>query len=86
MTIQLRVSGPRGEEKVIDVCENEEDLKKITVKQLREKITRELEISADIRMVYRTEQLEESDLLLSYGIRHMSTIHTLLMLPGGIIG
>ncbi|KAK5858701.1 hypothetical protein PBY51_002822 [Eleginops maclovinus] len=86
MTIQLRVNGPRGEEKVIDVCENEEDLKKMTVKQLRDKIARELEINGDIRMVYRTEPLDESSLLLSYGIRHMSTIHTLLMLPGGIMG
>uniref|UniRef100_A0A8C4E8X3 Ubiquitin-like domain-containing protein n=1 Tax=Dicentrarchus labrax TaxID=13489 RepID=A0A8C4E8X3_DICLA len=84
MKIQVKVNGPRGEEKVIDLCDSEEQLKRFTVMQLKEKITKELVIGEDIRMVFRTEQLQESSLLLSYGIKHLSTIHTLLMLPGGI--
>lgn len=44
MIIQLKVIGPGGEEKIIDLCHNEEQLKKITVRQLREKLTKELGI------------------------------------------
>lgn len=35
-------------------------------------------------MVYRSNELQESSLLTCYGIRHMSTVHTVLMLPGGV--
>ncbi|KAJ4948545.1 hypothetical protein JOQ06_020078 [Pogonophryne albipinna] len=86
MKVQLRVNGPRGDEKVLDLCEDEEDLKRLTVLQLKKRIVRDMKIGDDIRMVFRTEILEESSLLLSYGIKHMSTIHTLLMLPGGMMG
>ncbi|KAI3376363.1 hypothetical protein L3Q82_016831 [Scortum barcoo] len=71
MKIQLKVSGPRGDEKIIDLCENEEQLKKITVMQLKKKIAQELKTSDDIRMVFRTEPLEEMAVLSSYGIRHI---------------
>ncbi|TMS02294.1 hypothetical protein E3U43_007834 [Larimichthys crocea] len=84
MGIQLKVNGPKGEEIVMDLCDNTEEFKKITVKQLKKKIVRQFGISDEIRLVFRTEPLEDSSLLLSYGIRHMSTIHTLLMLPGGL--
>uniref|UniRef100_A0A3P8S744 Ubiquitin-like domain-containing protein n=1 Tax=Amphiprion percula TaxID=161767 RepID=A0A3P8S744_AMPPE len=81
--IQLKVNGPRGEEKIIDLCDDEEQMKRITVLHLKKKIEHELRIIHDIRMVFRTQTLEESSLLSSYGIKHMSTIQTLLMLPGG---
>ncbi|GLD53820.1 ubiquitin-60S ribosomal protein L40-like protein [Lates japonicus] len=84
MVFQLKVNGPRGEEKIIDLCNTEEQMKNITVMQLKKKIVRELVIIDDIRMVYGTEQLEEMSLLSSYGIQHLSTIHTLLVLPGGV--
>uniref|UniRef100_A0A8C4GJF0 Ubiquitin-like domain-containing protein n=1 Tax=Dicentrarchus labrax TaxID=13489 RepID=A0A8C4GJF0_DICLA len=84
MPIQVKVNGPRGEEKIIDLCDSEEQLKRITVKDLKTKIAQELRISMFTSLFSLTEQLEESCLLLSYGIKHLSTIHTLLMLPGGI--
>uniref|UniRef100_A0AAQ5XQS0 Ubiquitin-like domain-containing protein n=1 Tax=Amphiprion ocellaris TaxID=80972 RepID=A0AAQ5XQS0_AMPOC len=83
MAVQLKVNGPRGEEKIIDLCDDEEQMKRITVLHLKKKIEHELRIIHDIRMVFRTQTLEESSLLSSYGIKHMSTIQTLLMLPGG---
>ncbi|KAF1380687.1 hypothetical protein PFLUV_G00166460 [Perca fluviatilis] len=83
MVVQLKVVSPRGEEKVIDLCENEEQMKGITVLHLEKKITEELKLDGDIRLVFQSKPLAESDLLISYGIRHMSTINTLLMLPGG---
>lgn len=39
--------------------------------------------AGDFRIVFRTEPMEESKVLSSFGIQHMSTIHTVLMLPGG---
>lgn len=84
MGIQLKVNPPRGDEKIIDVCDNEEQLKKITVVHLKKKIAHELRMTDDFRIVFRTQMLEESSLLFSYGIKHMSTIHTLLKLEGGM--
>uniref|UniRef100_A0AAQ5XFP1 Ubiquitin-like domain-containing protein n=1 Tax=Amphiprion ocellaris TaxID=80972 RepID=A0AAQ5XFP1_AMPOC len=74
MAVQLKVNGPRGEEKIIDLCDDEEQMKRITVLHLKKKIEHELRIIHDIRMVFRTQTLEESSLLSSYGIKHMSTI------------
>uniref|UniRef100_A0A3B4WV30 Ubiquitin-like domain-containing protein n=1 Tax=Seriola lalandi dorsalis TaxID=1841481 RepID=A0A3B4WV30_SERLL len=79
----LKVNGPRGEEKIIDLCSTQEQLGKIEVGYLKKKIVEELHITGEFRMIFGIKKLEESDLLLSYGIRHMSTIHTVLMLPGG---
>lgn len=120
MVFQLTVHGPRGKEKVVDLCDSEEQLKRITVLHLKKKIVHELFLGEapfclvsiklpvqfsmrlyevpdvkirahnefcsddDIRMVFRTETLEESSLLMSYGIKHLSNIYTLLMLPGGL--
>uniref|UniRef100_A0A8C2X5W0 Ubiquitin-like domain-containing protein n=1 Tax=Cyclopterus lumpus TaxID=8103 RepID=A0A8C2X5W0_CYCLU len=84
MKYQLKINGPRGEEKIIDLCENEEDMGRITVHQLKKKIARELKTNRGPKDGFTIFQLEESSLLSSYGIRHMSTIHTLLMLPGGV--
>ncbi|KAM8746975.1 ubiquitin-like protein ISG15 [Acanthopagrus schlegelii] len=85
MGIQLRVHGPKGEEKIIDLCDSDRELRKITVTQLRDKVAGALNMSSEeIRIIYRTKPLEETSPLLEYGIKHMSTIHTVLKLPGGI--
>uniref|UniRef100_A0A3Q1G9X7 Ubiquitin-like domain-containing protein n=1 Tax=Acanthochromis polyacanthus TaxID=80966 RepID=A0A3Q1G9X7_9TELE len=86
MAVQLKVNGPRGEEKIIDLCDDEEQMKRITVLHLKKKIVHELQISTYNDVFLRdpgTQTLEESSLLSVYQIKHMSTIHTLLMLPGG---
>ncbi|CAN9509746.1 unnamed protein product [Ophioblennius macclurei] len=83
MNPQVQVKGPRGEQKIIDVCQTKEQMKKMTVLLLKKIIIEQLNISGDLRMVFKTHTLEESKLLSSYNIKHMSTIHTLLMLPGG---
>uniref|UniRef100_A0A3Q3G2X3 Ubiquitin-like domain-containing protein n=1 Tax=Labrus bergylta TaxID=56723 RepID=A0A3Q3G2X3_9LABR len=81
MGIQVNVHGPRGEEKIIDLCDNIEQMKNITVEQLKRKIRNDLRISTS-HFIF-TETLEESTLVMAYGIRHLSTIHTLILLPGG---
>lgn len=45
MGIQLKVNGPQGDYvKVLDLCDSKEQLEKITVEQLKEKIARQLVI------------------------------------------
>ena len=38
----------------------------------------------EMRIIFRTKPLEETSLVLSYGIKHMSTIQIVRKLPGGI--
>uniref|UniRef100_A0A672Z9V7 Ubiquitin-like domain-containing protein n=1 Tax=Sphaeramia orbicularis TaxID=375764 RepID=A0A672Z9V7_9TELE len=81
MGVQLNVTGPRGEEKIIDLCDSEDQMKRLTVMHLKKKIIKELGIGKVITFC----TLDESHLLTDYGIRHLSIIHTLLILPGGIL-
>lgn len=48
MRIQLKVHSPTGQERIIDLCDSEAQLRKITVMQLKDKLTRELMISTSI--------------------------------------
>ncbi|XP_059211259.1 ubiquitin-ribosomal protein eL40 fusion protein-like [Centropristis striata] len=84
MKFQLNVVGPTGNDKIVNLCDTEEEMKLFTVEQLKTEITEQLDIDEDIRMVYGNKQLEESSLLISYGIQHLSTIHTVVKLPGGV--
>ncbi|KAL7375165.1 hypothetical protein ABVT39_012968 [Epinephelus coioides] len=83
MVIQLKVHDPRGQQHIIDVCDGQEDMEKITVQQLKKKIAHILKMHDDFRMVFRTEPLEEAYLLSQFKIKHMSTVHMLLMVTGG---
>lgn len=44
MTIKLKINGPTGRETILTLCDNEEDMKNITGKQLKKKIRQELGI------------------------------------------
>ncbi|CAN9500108.1 unnamed protein product [Ophioblennius macclurei] len=83
MGIQFQVHGPRGEKKIVDVCQSEEQMQKMTVLLLKKKIIQILNISSDLRMVYRSETLEESEFLSFYHMKHMSSIQAVILLPGG---
>ncbi|CAJ1086043.1 hypothetical protein E3U43_007834 [Xyrichtys novacula] len=83
MGIQLQVHDARGETKIVTICDNLNQIRNMTVMDVKQKIMKVLGINDDFRIVYRTETLEESSLLMSYGIQHMSTIHLILILPGG---
>ncbi|CAL1590819.1 unnamed protein product [Knipowitschia caucasica] len=84
MGVQLIVCLPDSDEKLINVCDKEDELKKITVLDLKRKIIQQLSIQNDIRLTFHGETLNETQPLKEYGIRHLSTIHTLLILHGGI--
>ncbi|CAK6952976.1 hypothetical protein NQZ68_011921 [Scomber scombrus] len=86
MCIQVNVVGPMKQQKNIFLCDTEEQMNGMTVQHLKKKIVHDMPLSTDdnIRMVFKAEKLEEGALLTTYGIKHMSTIHTLLILDGGL--
>uniref|UniRef100_A0A672ZAY2 Ubiquitin-like domain-containing protein n=1 Tax=Sphaeramia orbicularis TaxID=375764 RepID=A0A672ZAY2_9TELE len=75
---------PTSSEKVLDLCDNQEQMKKMTVMQVKKKITEQLiGPDTDLRLVFGTQTLEDLQLLSSYGIKHLSIIRTLLRVAGG---
>ncbi|XP_071374408.1 uncharacterized protein [Centroberyx affinis] len=87
---QVIVFGLRGEKMTIDLCNTEEQMKSMTVLQLKEKIGERLPGSAGdsvetLRLIFTDKMLDEnSNLLSSYGIQSMSVIHMVMRVPGGL--
>uniref|UniRef100_A0A671UZJ0 Ubiquitin-like domain-containing protein n=1 Tax=Sparus aurata TaxID=8175 RepID=A0A671UZJ0_SPAAU len=85
----FQVHSPTGEEKIIDLCDNEEQMKKTTVLQLKQIIKKTfmtgMYIGHDnLQLIFGGKNLEEGALLVSHNIKHMSTIQTAIQLPGGV--
>lgn len=70
---------------VIDLCDTEEQMQRMTVKQLKEKIVERLpEFADDTRLIFTNKSLEgDSTLLSEYGIEHKSVIHMVIKVSGG---
>ncbi|MEQ2308305.1 hypothetical protein AMECASPLE_026946 [Ameca splendens] len=85
---QVMVHGLRGEKMMIDLCNTEEQMKKMTVLQLKEKIAERLPQTAgedNLRLIFTDKNLEGDNSLLSeYGIQHMSVIQLVIKVPGGL--
>ncbi|XP_008281577.1 ubiquitin-like protein-NEDD8-like protein RUB3 [Stegastes partitus] len=85
---QVCVNGVRGEKMMVDLCNTEEQMKSMTVGQLREKIGKKLPDGVgleQLRMIFTDKALEEDETLLTaYGIQHMSVIHLVIKVPGGL--
>ncbi|KAM3590769.1 uncharacterized protein V6R79_016314 [Siganus canaliculatus] len=83
MCLQVNVHFPTAEQRIIDVCQTKEQLKDLTVLDLKKKITPHCSLGGNIRLVHKSSLLEEQATLESVGIKHMSIIQTLLKLQGG---
>uniref|UniRef100_A0A1A8IED8 Ubiquitin-like domain-containing protein n=1 Tax=Nothobranchius kuhntae TaxID=321403 RepID=A0A1A8IED8_NOTKU len=85
---QVMVHGLRGEKTLIDLCNTEEQMQKMTVRQLKEKIAEKLPQTAgreNLRLIFTDKQLNEDAKTLSeYGIQHMSVIQLVIKVPGGL--
>ncbi|MEQ2237761.1 hypothetical protein ILYODFUR_026319 [Ilyodon furcidens] len=85
---QVMVHGLRGEKMMIDLCNTEEQMKEMTVLQLKEKIAERLPQTAgedNLRLIFTDKNLEGDNSLLSeYGIQHMSVIQLVIKVPGGL--
>uniref|UniRef100_A0A3B5LA36 Ubiquitin-like domain-containing protein n=1 Tax=Xiphophorus couchianus TaxID=32473 RepID=A0A3B5LA36_9TELE len=84
---QVVVHGLRGEKLMIDLCNTEEQMQKMTVRQLKEKIAEKLPQTAgeeNLRLIFTDKNLEGDTTLLSeYGIQHMSVVQLVIKVPGG---
>ncbi|XP_042367989.1 probable ubiquitin carboxyl-terminal hydrolase 5 isoform X1 [Plectropomus leopardus] len=84
---QVIVHGVKGQKVTIDLCNTEEQMKSITVLQLREKIAEKLpETKGDgaVRLIFTDKSLDDDSKKLSeYGVQHMSLIMIVLKVPGG---
>ncbi|AWO97493.1 putative polyubiquitin-like [Scophthalmus maximus] len=84
---QVVVHGLRGEKMTVDLCNTEEQMQTMTVLQLRERIAQKLPNNAgeNARLIFTDKMLDDDATLLSqYGIQHMSVIHMVLRVPGGL--
>lgn len=82
---QVKVFGVGGEMKMIDLCTTEEQMKCMTVLELKKKISEKFPWGDDIRLIFTNIKLDGDGTLLSqYGIQHLSVIQMVLNLPGGL--
>uniref|UniRef100_A0A3P8UYC5 Ubiquitin-like domain-containing protein n=1 Tax=Cynoglossus semilaevis TaxID=244447 RepID=A0A3P8UYC5_CYNSE len=86
---QVLVNGLKGQRITVDLCNTEEQMQKMTVLQLKEKISERLPDTAgleNIRLIFTDKALDgETTLLSSYGIQHMSVIQMVIKVPGGLL-
>ncbi|XP_074518514.1 uncharacterized protein LOC141784566 [Halichoeres trimaculatus] len=87
-TYQVVVHGPRGEKLLIDLCNTDEQMKSMTVLQLKEKIAERLPETAGVeamRLIFTDKELNnDSEKLSTYGVQHMSVIMMVLRVKGGL--
>ncbi|CAL8376355.1 unnamed protein product [Gadus morhua 'NCC'] len=89
-TYQVIVSGLKGDKMTIDLCNTEEQMKAITVLQLKEKLGERVPGKAEnnmdnIRLIFaNNKQMVDESTLVSYGIQHKSLIQMVIKLPGGV--
>uniref|UniRef100_A0A3Q2GBM7 Ubiquitin-like domain-containing protein n=1 Tax=Cyprinodon variegatus TaxID=28743 RepID=A0A3Q2GBM7_CYPVA len=84
MIYQVVVKSTEGHEITIDLCDTEEQMQRITVGQLTEKIVERLPYTEDeCRLLFVGRQLELTKLLSEYGIQNNSCIHLVRRLRGG---
>uniref|UniRef100_A0A3P9NCQ3 Ubiquitin-like domain-containing protein n=1 Tax=Poecilia reticulata TaxID=8081 RepID=A0A3P9NCQ3_POERE len=73
---------------LIDLCNTEEEMQRLTVGQLKEKILEKLpELEGKLTnlcLIFGDKRLiGDTSLLSEYGIQHMSSIHLIVLLLGG---
>lgn len=72
---------------MIDLCNTEEQMQSMTVRQLKDKIMQKLPGNTDsaaIRLIFADKELnEDSQKLSEYGVQHMSVLLLVLRVPGG---
>lgn len=88
MIYQVVVSGADGQKFMLDLCHTEEEMQRITVGQLKEKIAEKLPEytgrGEDMNLIFGTKKLDDDTRRLhDYGIIHMSVIHMVILLEGG---
>lgn len=84
---QVVVIGMQAERKIIDVGESEEEFNNMTVenfkKKLAEKLPQEASDPSQLRLLYTSKMLNDSDKFSDHGIKDKAVICIIFRLPGG---
>ncbi|KAG7281815.1 hypothetical protein CRUP_037096 [Coryphaenoides rupestris] len=87
MIYQFIVIGLSGQKMAIDLRNTEEQMRTMTVQQLKTKIAERLPggaagaLQGAFRLIFASKLLEDAATLASYGIQHRSVIHMVLRVP-----
>ncbi|XP_039997130.1 uncharacterized protein zgc:194655 [Xiphias gladius] len=84
---QVQVFGISEEVKTVDLCHTEEQMRRMTVLQLRQKVVEKFpgQSEGDLRMIFTDKFMDDdSSLVCEYGIQHKSVIRLVLRVPGGL--
>uniref|UniRef100_A0A087Y599 Ubiquitin-like domain-containing protein n=1 Tax=Poecilia formosa TaxID=48698 RepID=A0A087Y599_POEFO len=86
MVCQVLICFEQNRKLPIDVCKQEEDLAITPVGKLKEKIQerRPDAEKAKMGLIYKTQTLEETQMLAEYGIKHKSEIQAVVRCDGGL--
>ena len=83
---QLNIHGLSNEKHTLDICEDENEFKNMTILQLKEKFisSKGLPMSVEhVTLIHAGKQLENHQTLGFYQIEHRSTIMSVHRMPGG---
>ncbi|KAJ3585527.1 hypothetical protein NHX12_014306 [Muraenolepis orangiensis] len=87
---QVIVIGFNGEKTTVDLCNTDDQMKAMTVLQLRTKIAGRLPdiegTGENLRLVFTDKQLDNDEATLaSFGIQNKSVIQLVMRVPGGVL-
>ena len=83
---QLNIHGLSNEKHTLDICEDENEFKNMTIMQLKEKFisSKGLPMSVEhVTLIHAGKQLENDLTIGYYKIEHRSTIMSVHRMPGG---
>ena len=83
---QLNIHGLSNEKHTLDICEDENEFKNMTILQLKEKFisSKGLPMSVEhVTLIHAGKQLENDLTIGHYKIEHRSTIMSVHRMPGG---
>uniref|UniRef100_A0A3Q2CQL7 Ubiquitin-like domain-containing protein n=1 Tax=Cyprinodon variegatus TaxID=28743 RepID=A0A3Q2CQL7_CYPVA len=84
MIYQVVVTDLKGEKITIDLCDNEKDLQRLTVMDLKEKLAARLPGNRG-ELIFGKDRLnEDNKRLFDYGIQHKSSIVMVIRVNGGL--
>ncbi|KAJ3585589.1 hypothetical protein NHX12_014308 [Muraenolepis orangiensis] len=83
---QVIVIGFNGEKTTVDLCNTDDQMKAMTVLQLKTKIAERSPGGENLRLIFTNKQLDNDEAtLVSFGIQNKSVIQLVMRVPGGVL-
>ena len=84
--IQVNVQGISGDKFTVDVGDDENEFKKVSVLELKRRIISKKGLDTkpeQLRLIFGGKQLDDEKLLVDYGVTHKSLIMSVIRVIGG---